>query len=129
MKTKFSLKILSLSFSILFLASSYCLANGRKITASEVSSYIGQTVMVCGVVVSAKYAYRVKGRPTFLNLDRPYPNQIFTVLIWGSDRPAFGTPETTYSGKDDLCVTGFIKSYLGTPEIIVKKPSQITISK
>jgi hypothetical protein len=29
----------------------------------------------------------------FLNLDQPYPREVFTVLIWGSDRAKFGTPE------------------------------------
>jgi DNA/RNA endonuclease YhcR with UshA esterase domain len=127
MKTKMSLRVFSLSLSIFFLASSYCWAGGIKITASEASAYIGQSATVCGYVASAKYASRSKGQPTFLNLDKPYPNQIFTALIWGSDRPAFGTPEITYSGKN-ICVTGSIKSYRGVPEIIVKKPSQITLS-
>ena len=42
-------------------------------------------------VASAHYAERSKGQPTFINLDKPYPNAPFTVLIWGSDRGKFGT--------------------------------------
>jgi hypothetical protein len=34
-----------------------------------------------------------KGHPTFLNLDEPNPKEVFTILIWGSDRAKFGTPE------------------------------------
>jgi DNA/RNA endonuclease YhcR with UshA esterase domain len=128
MKTKLSLKILYFLLSIFFLASSLCLANNKKITPGEASAHIGQTATVCGHVASTKYAYRLKGRPTFLNLDKPYPNQIFTVVIWGSDRSAFGTPEAAYSGKN-ICVTGIIKSYRGIPEIIAKRPSQITSSE
>ena len=96
----------------------------ERISASEASAYIGQTATICGYVASAKYAFRSKGQPTFLNLDEPYPHQIFTVLIWGSDRPVFGTPETTYSGKS-ICVTGNVKRFRGTPEIIVTSPNQI----
>ncbi len=50
--------------------------------------------------------------PTFINLDRAYPNQLFTALIWGSDRPKFGDPEVTYSGRR-ICVTGTIGAYRG----------------
>ena len=69
---------------------------------------------VCGTVASTNFAARSKGQPTYLNLDRPYPNQVFTVLIWGSDRPKFGAPETTLMGKK-LCATGTIKAYRGKP--------------
>ncbi len=60
------------------------------------------------------------------NLDQPYPDQIFTALIWGSDRPKFGAPEDTYRGKS-VCVTGKIKKYRGMPEIIASEPDQIRV--
>jgi DNA/RNA endonuclease YhcR with UshA esterase domain len=110
---------------MLLTVSSICWAGEKRITANEASAYVGKTATVCGYVASAKYAIRSKGQPTFLNLDKPYPRQIFTAIIWGKDRPAFGTPETIFSGKN-ICVTGPIKSYRGTPEIIVRTPSQIS---
>jgi hypothetical protein len=45
-------------------------------------------------VVSTHYASSSKGQPTFLNLDELYPKEVFTILIWGSDRTKFGVPET-----------------------------------
>ena len=79
------------------------------------------------MVASAKYAERTNRKPTFLNLNKPYPNQIFTALIWGSDRDKFKTPpEIAFKGKR-ICVTGLIVTYKGIPEIIVEEPSQITI--
>jgi hypothetical protein len=39
--------------------------------------------------VSVHFWARIKGEPTFLNLNRPYPNQIFKILVWGEDRPKF----------------------------------------
>jgi hypothetical protein len=81
---------------------------------------------VCGVVASAKFASSSKGQPTYLNLDKPYPNQVFTILIWGERRAAFGTPEKDLAGKR-VCVTGTIQMYKGRSEIIATKPSQITI--
>ena len=71
-----------------------------------------------------QHAARSRGNPTFINLDKPYPNQIFTVLIWGSDRPKFGDPEEAYRGKR-ICVTGKITDYKGGPEIVAYEPSEI----
>jgi len=77
-----------------------CVAAQDRLTPTEAASYIGKNATVCGQVASATYAARSRGRPTFLNLDRPYPNPIFTALIWGEDRGKFsGSPEKTYSGK------------------------------
>lgn len=99
----------------------------ERITPLEAKDYVGKKVTVCGVVASAKFAAMSKGRPTFLNLDRPYPNQIFTVVIWGKDRDKFGTPpEQTYRGKK-ICVTGTVSIFRNTPQIVVSDPSQISM--
>jgi len=59
-----------------------------------------------------------------LNLDQLYPNQIFTVVIWGEDRSKFGAPEEKYMGKR-VCVSGDVKEYQGTPEVIATGSKQI----
>ncbi len=109
-----------------FLAGLLSIAYAQEtITPEDAAKFIGQQKTVCGTVASAHYAPRSKGQPTFLNLNKPYPDQVFTVLIWGSDRGKFEkSPETLYYGKA-VCVTGRIQSYQGRPEIIVKEPSQI----
>ncbi len=96
------------------------------VTALDAKNYVGKKVSVCGRVVSATYASRTKGSPTFLNLEKAYPNQIFTVVVWGSDRGKFGTPESDFRGKT-IKVTGSVELYRGSPEIVVKEPSQIVI--
>jgi len=96
------------------------------ISAEQASQHIGETATVCGRVVDARYASSSRGRPTFLNLDRPYRDQIFTVVIWGEDRDKFGKPEEKYKDKY-ICVTGEIISYRNIPEIIARDPSQIKI--
>jgi hypothetical protein len=60
-------------------------AQSRKITAREAKDHVGETQTVCGKVVSTRYAPRSKGQPTFLDLDEPYPNEIFTILILGRE--------------------------------------------
>jgi len=96
----------------------------KTLTATEAKDHIGEQATVCGKVVSSRYAESTRGRPTFLNFDQPYPNQVFTLLIWGSDRSKFGDPETSYRGKR-VCVTGKISDYKGVPEIVANAPSQV----
>ena len=99
----------------------------ESIGAAEATAHIGETATVCGVVASAKFAVRTRGQPTFLNFDKPYPNQLFTAVIWGADREKFGTPESTYS-HGHICVSGRIKAYRGLPEMNLRNPSQISVS-
>ena len=91
----------------------------------EAGSHVGESATVCGLVASAKFAANSRSQPTFLDMDKPYPNARFTAVIFGSDRPKFGTPETSLRGKR-VCVTGQIRDYRGKPEIILNDPSQLT---
>jgi hypothetical protein len=101
------------------------LGNAQKsISAAEAKTHVGERATVCGDVVSTRYAARSRGSPTFINLDKPYPNQIFTVLVWGTDRPKFGDPERLYQSRH-ICVTGMITDYKGIPEMNVSEPAQI----
>ena len=101
-------------------------AQSIKITAREAKNHVGEIATVCGKVVSTHFAASSKGQPTFLNLDEPYPKEIFTILIWGSDRSKFGIPESKYRDAR-VCVTGKIAIYRGTPETIATEPSQIAV--
>lgn len=114
-------------FMLFFVLSSAAPVFAQKsFSAAEAKDHIGQNATVCGEVVSTHYARSSRGSPTFLNFDQAYPNQIFTVVIWGSDRPKFGDPETAYRGKH-ACVTGKITSFRGVPEVAAYQPSQINV--
>jgi len=98
-----------------------------QLTASQAAQHVGERATVCGQVASTRYADWVRGRPTFLNLGRPYPRQLFTVVIWGEDRGNFDRPpEVTFENRR-ICVTGKIGSYRATPQIIVRRPKQIVV--
>jgi hypothetical protein len=96
----------------------------KKLTPAEAGQHIGENATVCGLVASGRYAERTRGRPTFLNLDKPYPDQVFTILIWGENRGKFGSPAQSLLQKR-VCVSGSIREYRGKPEIIASEPSQI----
>ena len=122
-----SARVLMRTFSC-FAAFSVLYAQAGRLTSTEAKNHIGEKATVCGNVVSAHYAARTKGNFTFPNLDEPYPRQIFTILIWGSDRAKFGDPENTYANKK-VCVTGTIKDYRGIQEVVAEQPSQIETQK
>jgi hypothetical protein len=96
-----------------------------RLLSYQAKNHLGENATVCGVVVSTKYL-ESKGRsPTLLNLDKPYPQQPFTIVIWGAERTKFGKPEESYANKR-VCVMGMITEFRGTPEIVAKDPAQIT---
>jgi micrococcal nuclease len=99
----------------------------ESISAKDAMNFIGQVKTVCGHVAGAFYSRSSKGAPTFINLDKPYPNQIFTAVIWQDDRYKFsGPPEREFRDKN-ICVTGLIKVFRGTAEIIVSEAGQIVV--
>ncbi len=42
---------------------------------------------------------QAKGQPTFINLDGSYPNQVFTIVIWGENSHKFSSLEKRYNDK------------------------------
>jgi DNA/RNA endonuclease YhcR with UshA esterase domain len=95
-----------------------------SLTPAEAKAHLGEMATVCGKVVSARFAESSTRQPTFLNLDQPFPKQIFTVVIFGSDRSQFGEPEKEFV-KQTICATGTIEDYRGLPQIVAKEPKQI----
>ena len=102
-----------------------CSLFAGSISPNVASNYIGEDKTVCGKVVSTYYARSSNGAPTFLNLNRPYPNQVFTIVIFEENRDNFrGKPEKIYNHKN-ICVTGTIDEYNGIPQIVVESDYQI----
>jgi hypothetical protein len=99
-------------------------AGAASVSPADAAKHVGETATVCGVVTSAKFLADARSQPTLLNLDKPYPDQLLTIVIFGDDRAKFGTPETAFQGKR-ICVTGVIQIYQEKPEIILKNPSQL----
>jgi hypothetical protein len=86
-----------------------------NIKTTEALEHVGTLARVCGAVVSKHTAVESNGKPTFVNLDRSFPDQAFTVVVWGVDAAAVGELPSTGS----LCVTGTVAMYRGTPQIVL----------
>jgi len=75
-------------------------------------------VTVCGTVASTKFAVGSLGSPTFLDLDQPYPANMFTIVIWPAQRPSFGgAPEQLFFGSR-VCITGPVSVNKGVAQIV-----------
>ena len=108
-----------------FFAPSFAQAADKSLTATEAKNHVGDRATVCGVAASIHYAAQSRGRPTFINLDKPYPNQVFTIVIWGEDLSKFDRL-ASWEGKR-VCAEGTITLYRGSPEIVARSSNQIAI--
>ncbi len=95
----------------------------QTISAADAKNHVGEKAKVCGKVASERTAPSSRGEPTFINLDAAYPNQVFTILVWGDDRQKVGALPREGSR---VCATGLIQDYKGVPEIVVKSSGQLS---
>ncbi len=73
-------------------------------------------VSICGTVVSA----RKSGRGNiFLNLDKSFPNQVFTVTIFKDNVVNFSYEPHVILLNQQICVSGNVTEYSGTPNMIL----------
>ncbi len=93
---------------------------------TQAALYAGRNekISVCGTVVSANQSS--KGN-IFLNLDRQYPNQVFSVTILREKVANFSysPPETLI--RKQICVTGKVTLYNGTPSMLIENENAIEI--
>lgn len=86
----------------------------------------GFTTSVVGKVVSTKLTERTKA--TFLNLDQSFPNQIFSITIWGTNRKNFSyLPEEHLDGKYIRITGEVLIDKNGIPSINATNEKQIEL--
>ncbi len=93
---------------------------------AESSQFIDypKEVEICGTVVSAHKS--AKGN-VFINLDKGFPNQVFSITIWAKDVLNFDyQPELFFMNKR-ICVTGKITEYNGTPSMYLSNQKKIKV--
>src|SRR5271165_234416 len=98
------------------------IGQAQTLTAAQAKAHEGENATVCGTVASERTATSSRGEPTFINLDSAYPNQLFTILVWGDDRKNVG--ELPRVGSH-VCAKGLITDYHGVPEVVVRSSGQL----
>ena len=99
---------------------------GNTFNSVQAKYYMGknENIRVCGTVVSTKLSS--KGN-IFINLDKKFPNQIFSISIFKDQVPNFSyQPELFLAGKT-ICVTGKVTNYNGVPGVSIGSEKFIEI--
>ncbi len=88
--------------------------------------YMGrsETVTVCGTVVSAR---KSRAGNILINLDKPFPDQRFTIFIRDEDLSNLPwDPLTSLQGKQ-VCIKGKVVNLSGTPAMYLERETQLSI--
>jgi len=97
------------------------------ILSTRAGQAVGRSATIAIARVEASYQPNVRGQPTFLN-DAPFPNHVFTAVVWGKDRQLFRPAPEDYQGRA-VCVTGPIELFQQRPQIVVSSPSQLRLAR
>jgi len=92
-----------------------------KIPASEAKEHVNAETIVSGKVIEL---YKTE-KLVRINLDKPFPNQPFTVVIFGTKTNLF--PDLDKLKGKTIEVTGKITEYREQPQIILVSTNQLKI--
>jgi len=87
----------------------------QNIPAADAAKHIGEHATVCGVIVGQHTLESARGKPTFVDIDRAFPHQAFTLVIWDDDKAKVGA----LPSSGNICVTGTITEHKGTPQMVL----------
>jgi endonuclease G len=100
----------------------------NAINTYQVENFVGDSKnrTVCGTTVSIKK--HEKGH-VFINLDKKFPNQIFSVSIFKSSLKNFSYEPDIYLVNKKVCFTGKINEYNGNASMIIENEKAMEILK
>ena len=98
----------------------------KAFNTNGVRQYIndGKKHTICGRAVSTKK--HEKGH-VFINLDKKFPNQIFSVSIFNSSIQNFDYEPQIYLKDKNVCFTGKVSEYKGTASMIIDNGKQVRL--
>jgi len=99
-------------------------SDSNVINWADAGKYVGKTKTVEGTIVRT---YKSSTGTVFLNFHDPYQGYFYGVIFASDMKNFLFRPEEFYRGKE-VRITGLIKLYQGSPEIIVEDPSQIEVA-
>ena len=118
----------NLLIAVLLVFSINCFSQDT-ITTAKVNDYMDKEVYVVGKVVSFKLA--AEGKNTnYINIDKPYPESVFTVVISNSYLEKLNIKIEDLKDKN-ICIKGKITTYKNDPKQIpqIYNPISIEIMK
>lgn len=103
---------------------SSCSQGQNEVGAAEAADETGSSVTVCDVVADVRLD-PVSSGPLYLDLVRPAPDQVLTLVIQNRD----GGGAIRYLGHE-VCASGLVEATGGDaarPRLVVKSPSQVRV--
>lgn len=97
------------------------LPKGHYNTVTAVNQ-LGNHISICGEVVGSRYSR--KGH-LWLNLDRQFPNQVFSIFIKKEDLVNFPYDLKTYVDHGKFCFRGEVKKFSDVPHINIKHEGEL----
>lgn len=98
----------------------------QSVKIGQLIGHVGDSVTVCGKVEGGKFLPNSSDSLTLINLGKPYPNQLLTIVIHGAQRNLFsGTPESDWLGRT-MCIKGRVSLFNDKPQIRIWSADQIT---
>jgi hypothetical protein len=92
-----------------------------KIGAADATNHYDQEMIVTGKVVQVT----IRPTLTFLNLDKPFPDSPFAIVIFHGKSSYFGDANAL-KGKS-IEIKGKIKNFHDKPEIALDRTNQLTV--
>ena len=84
----------------------------------------GETIVVCGQVVGTRYS---RSGNLWLNIDKEYPNQIFSVYVRKADLVNFPFEGDKYYLNRQVCFTGEVQNMNGVPTMRIEQERAATV--
>ncbi len=96
-----------------------------KFNTVQASMFIdsGEKKEICGTVVSTHFS---KNKHTFLNLDKSFPNQIFSLTIWNSNLHNFSYQPHIELKNKKVCFRGKITDNKGVATMNIENERAVT---
>ena len=100
----------------------------QELKPEELKDHIGDSVKVKGKIFGVRYFESAKNSPTLINVGGAYPNQVYTIVIFGDVRKKLGfDPEESKHAGGTAIVTGKVELYRDKPQIVITDPAQLRI--
>ena len=122
----YHMKSLFFFFFCLLLSPVASAQSANLIKTHEAIEHVGEYAVVCGVIASTSYRKSSNRRPTFLNFDKPYPDQDFSAVVFGEDRKNFKVKPESLTNRE-ACVVGIVSAYRGKAQIVLVKDIQLKV--
>jgi len=93
-----------------------------KIGTDDVTNYVGKEMIVTGKVAQVS----IRPNIVFLNMDKPYPDSPFTLVIHPAETNQFGNLKALRGASVE--VMGLITNYHDRAEMVLKKADQLKVT-